>query len=296
MSAVRDQGSKVISDGELRIMLLQYRAENWRGIQTAEQQQRVVEDILSARGDEVLLRIAHFWPLPSNAQILDIGSGVGSFVVACRQRGLQAFGIEPDRIGQDGGLTAIQIASRRLAERPFVAGVGEHLPFPDRIFDLVVMNQVIEHVSDQLAVLREATRVLKQRGAVYLACPNYLRFYEPHYKIMWFPLLPKSLGRLYLQTRGRSPVMLNQLTYTTNRRLRRMIEELGSGYLLIDMNREQFLTKASKGSFASIPARLVQRLIRLPVIGKLVLAVVLLFLQLREGGSEMLLISQSDGR
>ena len=103
------------------------------------------------------------------------------------------------------------------------------MPFPDACFDLVVMNQVIEHVADQSMVVREAARVVREGGAIYIACPNYLRFYEPHYKIFWAPLLPKTLGRIYLRLRGRSPAMLNQLTYTTNRRLRKLLAELGPG-------------------------------------------------------------------
>ena len=85
------------------------------------------------------------------------------------------------------------------------------------------MNQVIEHVGDQRAVLREALRVMKPGGALYLACPNYLRFYEPHYKIFWIPLLPKFLGRLYLRLRGRRPVLIDQITYTTNARIKKLL-------------------------------------------------------------------------
>jgi ubiquinone/menaquinone biosynthesis C-methylase UbiE len=84
--------------------------------------------------------------------------------------------------------------------------VGERLPFRDSTFDLVVMDQVIEHVAEQKQVLDEALRVLKSGGALYIACPNYLRFYEPHYKIWFISLLPKFLGGVYLRLRGRDPI------------------------------------------------------------------------------------------
>jgi ubiquinone/menaquinone biosynthesis C-methylase UbiE len=286
MNSVQTTAS--LSQSELRALLLQYRRENWEGIQTAPWQERIVEDILSDDGETVLRQLAAFGPVPAGACLLDVGSGVGSFVVASRRRGLRAFGIEPDQIGQGGRLTAIQIASRRLPNAVFAVAEGERLPFPDQTFDFVTLNQVIEHVSDQRAVLREAARVLKRGGTLYVACPNYLRFYEPHYKIFWLPLLPKPLGRFYLRCRGRNSVLLDQLTYTTNSRLRRLLQELGEEYALIDTHQHQFLKKCADGSFASPRARMIGKLTHLPVFGSLIRRAALLFLRVTQGGCEML--------
>jgi SAM-dependent methyltransferase len=151
------------------------------------------------------------------------------------------------------------------------------------------MNQVIEHVSDQQRVMGEAARVVRTGGVIYVACPNYLRFYEPHYKIFWWPLLPKVLGRMYLRLRGRSPAMLSQLTYTTNRRLRRLFASLGDEYHVVDLHRQQFLKKRDTGSFAARSTRLVSRITKLPVAGPMALRAVLWYASLVEGGCEMLI-------
>jgi SAM-dependent methyltransferase len=287
MSSIPVQQSAILSDFELRDLLLQYRSENWRGIQTPEWQEQIVEDILRDDGQTVLGQLAKIWFMPPQARLLDVGSGVGSFVVACRRRGLNAFGVEPDRIGGGASLSAIQIARRRTEAQVFAVAVGESLPFDNRIFDLVTMNQVMEHVSDQGAVLREAVRVLRDGGIVYVACPNYLRFYEPHYKIFWLPLLPKRLGRWYLRLRGRNPVLLDQLTYTTNARLRSCFKELGQEYTYVDLHREEFLKKCDEASFSGSPGRVVARLTRLPVLGPLIRNAALLFLRVTEGGCQM---------
>jgi SAM-dependent methyltransferase len=292
MSASPIEQPEVLSASELRALLLQYRKENWQSIQTPEWQERIVDDILNDDGVSILRRLSDFWQMPSGALILDVGSGVGSFVVGCRRQGLLAFGIEPDRIGRGGRLTSIQIARRRLKGRVFAAALGEKLPFPDHSFDLVTMNQVIEHVGDQTAVLREALRVTRDGGAVYIACPNYLRFYEPHYKIFWLPLLPKMLGRWYLKLRGRNPVLLDQLTYTTNNRLRAMISRLGADYTIIDLHREQFLRKCSDLSFTSRRAQFVAKAAHLPGLRRLINWAALLFLRATEGGCEMMILSQ----
>ena len=95
---------------------------------------------------------------------------------------------------------------------------------------------MIEHVQNQTSVLNEALRVLKPGGAIYVACPNYLRFYEPHYKVLFFPLLPKFLASFYLRMRRRDPVLLRQLTYTTNRRVRRLLRKLNLQFMAIFKN------------------------------------------------------------
>lgn len=49
---------------------------------------------------------------------------------------------------------------------------GEKLPFPDEFFDTISILDVLEHISDQKAVLRELHRVLKSRGALILSVPR----------------------------------------------------------------------------------------------------------------------------
>ena len=277
---------------ELRDLLTQYRRQNWQGIQTAEWQRKIVDGMLQEDDDDghpaLLKRIAAHWTLPPDPVILDLGSGVGNFVVACRQRGLRAFGVEPDRIGNGSSLTSLQIAGKRLDSCAFAAAIGEQLPFRDAAFDLVVMNQVIEHVNDQESILAEALRVVKPGGAIYIACPNYLRFYEPHYKLWFLPLMPKRLGAWYLRIRGRDPVLLHQLNYTTNWKLRRLLRNRRQR--IVDLNGETFVAKsgAGAGAFASRKARIVARLIGTPGLGKMILASALFYIRLREGGSEIL--------
>ena len=279
-----------LTDEQLRALLLAYRRENWRGVQPEAIQRRVVEELIHADAEGPLRQIEPYLRISTESKILDVGSGTGSFVVACRRRGLRAFGMEPDRIGQGAKITSIQIARRRLDSSVFVSAVGEKLPFPDASFDLVVMNQVIEHVADQPMVIGEAGRVVREGGLIYIACPNYLRFYEPHYKIFWAPVLPKAWGRTYLRLRGRSPAMLNQLTYTTNARLRRLLATLGPDFEIFDLHREQFLKRRADAGFAARSTRLISKLSQLPLMGGMVLWAVLKYASISEGGCEMVVM------
>ena len=56
----------------------------------------------------------------------------------------------------------------------FMQADGENLPFEDKTFDYVICNQVLEHVEDPAAFLREQMRVAK-RG--YLECPSLMGEY-----------------------------------------------------------------------------------------------------------------------
>jgi SAM-dependent methyltransferase len=152
--------------------------------------------------------------------ILDVGCGDGAFLSACADRGIRATGIEPDHIGAEGEIRALDIARKRVPNLGLVVGVGERLPFEDASFDAATLLNVLEHVRHPRAVLSECLRVVRSGGPVLIHCPNYLLFWEPHYKLPWLPLLPKTLATGYLRALGRDPCLLDQLWYSTHGRLR----------------------------------------------------------------------------
>ena len=57
---------------------------------------------------------------------------------------------------------------------------SETLPFRDGAFDVVVLNEVIEHVHDDAATVREALRVTRPGGHIVIYAPNRLYPFETH--------------------------------------------------------------------------------------------------------------------
>jgi 2-polyprenyl-3-methyl-5-hydroxy-6-metoxy-1,4-benzoquinol methylase len=51
--------------------------------------------------------------------------------------------------------------------------LATELPFKDASYDTVLVTQVIEHVADHQALLREAFRVLRRDGVLILSGPMY---------------------------------------------------------------------------------------------------------------------------
>ena len=106
----------------------------------------------------------------ASLDILDAGCGTGRNLIEYGGLG-DAVGIEPspDAIAfcAERGLTAIR------------SGV-EELPFEDDRFDLVLMLDVLEHIADDGAALRELRRVTRPGGALVLTVPAHQYLWSQH--------------------------------------------------------------------------------------------------------------------
>ncbi len=115
--------------------------------------------------------IERYLPL-AGRRVLDLGCGVGEYVRAFEREGAEALGcdIEWPRL----------VEARRRGARRLLAASGEALPFRDGALDVVVLNEVIEHVADDRATLREVARVLTAGGECVIFAPNRLYPFETH--------------------------------------------------------------------------------------------------------------------
>lgn len=172
-------------------------------------------------------------------RLLDVGAGQGAAVEEALRRGADAWGIEPS--GGFGYVARVRLLEAGFAPGRIIPAGGERLPVPDETFDFIVCLQTLEHVDDPRAVLREVERVLRPGGRCWVTCENYLAFREQHYRLAWLPLLPKTLGALYLRARGRNPGFLRQhVTYVTYPGILSAVRESG----LTNLTRQRVLWKA----------------------------------------------------
>ena len=113
--------------------------------------------------------------LTQMARVLENGCGVGMYL-APLQRALrtpQVFGLEYD-------FERAAAAGHSHAPIRVVCGAGERLPYPADTFDVILSNEVIEHVQDDGQALAEIARVLKPGGRLVLFCPNRWYPVETH--------------------------------------------------------------------------------------------------------------------
>lgn len=129
--------------------------------------------------------------------VLDLGCGRGEYLCGLLTLTPNAFGIDTAaRKLEDCWKEHPELRDRALQVS------GEDMPFPSDQFDVVIVNEVLEHVPDQDRALREISRVLKPGGKFLLFCPNRVYPFETHGLIIrgtlrrWVPFLhylPPSL-------------------------------------------------------------------------------------------------------
>jgi len=115
-------------------------------------------------------------------KVLDLGCGLGSVSVAIAQRGAHCHAL--DISWEQATFTAIRCHQQGFGDvRAVCAGDDMRLPFANEYLDAIVMNGVIEWLGcadrfvgspeeAQLAMLREAHRVLRTGGQLYVATKN----------------------------------------------------------------------------------------------------------------------------
>ncbi|SFP52036.1 3-demethylubiquinone-9 3-methyltransferase [Geodermatophilus dictyosporus] len=101
---------------------------------------------------------------PSGLHALDIGCGGGFLAEEFTRVGCRVVGVDPSAPSLE---TARRHAAEAGLEIDYRVGSGEALPVRDAEFDLVYCCDVLEHVADLDAVMRETARALRP-GGIYL--------------------------------------------------------------------------------------------------------------------------------
>jgi ubiquinone/menaquinone biosynthesis C-methylase UbiE len=121
----------------------------------------------------------------SGARVLDVGAAQGLHSIALKRQGFESVGVEP---WAEAVETGKQIGKQIGTPVDLIQGVGESLPFEDASFDVVLAENVMEHVADPDTVFAEVYRVLRPGGGFHFytasaLCPR-------QHEITRFPLFP----------------------------------------------------------------------------------------------------------
>jgi SAM-dependent methyltransferase len=127
-------------------------------------------------------------PMPGD-RILNVGT-TGSRMGFWEQ--LEHWYPHPDRI-TGGGLHYDAVLDYQESFPAITAVVfdGCCMPFPDKSFDIVYSNAVIEHLPGPDAVARFASEVQRVGKGWFISTPNYWYPIEPHYHLPYLQLLPQ---------------------------------------------------------------------------------------------------------
>ena len=123
------------------------------------QTRAIIRDAMAAAG------------LAPHSRVMDLGCGTGGTMRSLR--GLA------DWTGVDVNPFAAQLAQDRSGA-PVIVAAAAALPFADAAFDGVTALDVLEHIEDDAAALREVRRVLRPGGALVATVPCHPILFSGH--------------------------------------------------------------------------------------------------------------------
>jgi len=154
--------------------------------------------------------------LDQHTKILDVGCGAGGLVMEFKENGFKAYGC--DLKYKEGQHVSF------LKEKGYIKLIDSNtfeFPFEDNKFDVVLSDQVLEHVNDHSIMFKEIHRVLKPGGISLHIFPSCYMPIEPHvyvplatiFQNKWWLYFWAVIGVRSNQQKGNAVNMVVQQNY-----------------------------------------------------------------------------------
>jgi SAM-dependent methyltransferase len=133
-------------------------------------------------------------------QLIDIGCGYGYTAAELAKKCTRVVGLEPNPdLAEHARELSAQDGTSKFELREGLIGDLHDVG----IFDVAVMDNVLEHIEDQSEALWRLSRCLRPGGVAFILVPNKLWPIEVHYKLPFLSYLPLPLANRYLRLTGR---------------------------------------------------------------------------------------------
>jgi len=121
-------------------------------------------------------RLMEYLDLQPTDRVLDCGCGMGYLSMVMGEIS------DASVVSVDGDLARLRWAQRERVPADLVQVDINSLPFVDGEFDKILLSEVLEHLPDDVAGLKELWRVLKPGGTVAISVPH------ANYPFLWDPI------------------------------------------------------------------------------------------------------------
>ena len=143
---------------------------------------------INNRWDDLLFREEILKYLKLEMTVLDLGAGAGIVPeMDFKGKAKMIYGLDPDE---------------RVSSNPFldsaVCGTAEEMPFADEMFDIILCQNVMEHIERPITMLAQVKRVLKKGGLFLVKTPS-----RNHYVSLGARITPLKFHQWYNHLRGR---------------------------------------------------------------------------------------------
>lgn len=171
-----------------------------------------------SRRDFILAAINQYAPTPEEVA-MEVGPGSGLYLPALAARFGKVVAIDIEA----SYLERARAIRRVYANIETVTGDITRCALESEGFDLILCSEVVEHINDSCAALKEMHRMLKPRGVLVLSTPQRFSTLEMTAKIAFLPGIVDVVRLLY-----REPVLeMGHINLMTEREVRKQLQEAG---------------------------------------------------------------------
>ena len=151
-------------------------------------------------------------------KVLDYGCGTGRTLLEMAQNGVEGYGIETD--------PNIAAVSSHYGLNVHIGSLRDE-PFPNVRFDLIILNQVVEHIPDPGSLIAQLTGRLAPGGRMVISFPNsgsiyrrifgrrwihwHVPYHQHHFARRSFHRFIRPLGLVPVHWRSVTPTQWTQL-------------------------------------------------------------------------------------
>jgi len=141
-------------------------------------------------------------------RLLEVASGQGRLLRAAVELGWDATGNDVSPI--------VAEHAQKFSGAPFLVAPIEQVQLPDDHYDIVILNNIFEHLESPMAVLRQLTRALRPGGIIFLQTlnsqslslwhlgPEWYYFHSGHLYVPSHLSMQQYFRRAKLEPRSRS--------------------------------------------------------------------------------------------
>jgi 2-polyprenyl-3-methyl-5-hydroxy-6-metoxy-1,4-benzoquinol methylase len=194
--------------------------------------------VVTRRLDGVLALLGERDSVP---KLLDVGCSSGALLAVARDMGFAVRGVEP-------APAAAQSAQRAGFE--VFQGLLHEAAYADASFDACVMFEILEHVNEPLALMRECARVLRPGGVLVVNTPNAASWTARAMQARW--------EGFSLMAMGGHASFFNPASLTL------LAERCGFGVARIETRNVRFYEKGQCGAFTYRAAKIAAQLLAMP--------------------------------
>jgi 2-polyprenyl-3-methyl-5-hydroxy-6-metoxy-1,4-benzoquinol methylase len=146
---------------------LQYYEDNKKGDEISfKKRLKLIEELYKRKG-----------------KILDIGCNIGTFLKVAKDSGWDCYGIDVNKgVEKECKKLGINFKARKLEKRSY----------KKEFFDVIIMNDVIEHLHHPKEFLAMVKNIVKKEGLIFVVTPNVASLTAKVLKKKWHHLKPNE--------------------------------------------------------------------------------------------------------